>query len=303
MEESLVVIGRCMCLTNRYCNFAAMRTDFTSVFLVLSLMFGSTLLSIAQENGETALPPVPKGSVADKIKDRSFDDTQVLLKQEFTGGAMLHTRGWGLLLRRAKNKTFLRKRLFEVEAVSMEHPKEIRTVNQNVENGNGYVYGELSQVAVTRFGYGRHNVLYAKFDKGVEIRYLYIGGFSMAWAKPIYLDIVYRNSAGQVLAVTTERYDPDKRDAQGALVHTQNNILGKSSPFRGIEKMQFYPGMYGKFGFSFEYGKKQKAVRSLEAGVIIDYYIRDVPMMARIKNDPYYLTFYMAVNFGVKWYR
>ena len=274
-----------------------MRTKLSSVFLVLSMMLGASLYSIAQENGETALPPVPKGSVADKIKDRSFDDTQVLLKQEFTGGAMLSTRGWGLLLRRAKNKTFLRKRLFELEAVSMEHPKEIRTVNQNVENGNGYVYGELAQVAVTRVGYGRHNVLYAKFDKGVEIRYLYIGGFSMAWAKPIYLDIAYRNSIGPVEAVTTERYDPENPE------HNQNNILGKSSPFRGIDKMQFYPGMYGKFGFSFEYGKKQKAVRSLEAGVIIDYYIRDVEMMARIKNDPYYLTFYLAVNFGVKWYR
>ena len=274
-----------------------MRIGLNSVFLVLSLVLASSFFSIAQDRGETALPSVPKGSVADKIKDRSFDDTQVLLKQEFTGGATLHTRGWGLLLRRAKNKTFLRKRLFELEAVSMEHPKEIRTVNQNVENGKSYVYGELSQVVVTRFGYGRHNVLYAKFDKGVEIRYLYIGGFSMAWAKPIYLDIANRNSVGQVVSVVTERYNPDN------LSHTQDNILGRSSAFKGIEKMQFYPGIYGKFGFSFEYGKKQKAVRSLEAGVIIDYYIRDVPMMARIKNDPYYLTFYMSINFGVKWYR
>lgn len=250
----------------------------------------------AQDDGELKLPDVPKGSVADKIKDRSFDDTQVLLKQEFTGGAMIHTQGWGLLLRRAKNKTFLRKRLFELEAVSMEHPKEIRTVNPGEENGRGYVYGELNQVAVTRLGYGRHNVLYAKFDKGVEIRYLYIGGFSMAWAKPIYLDIIDRSTTQPF--ITSERYDPNDPD------HNQNNILGRSaSPFMGIDKMKFFPGMYGKFGFSFEYARKQKSVRSLEAGVIIDYYIQDVPMMAKIKNDPYYLTFYLAFNFGVKWYR
>lgn len=252
--------------------------------------------SFAQEDDEMQLPEVPEGSVASKIKDRSFDDTEVLLKQEFTGGAMIHTQGWGLLLRRAKNKTFLRKRLFELEAVSMEHPKEIRTVNQGVENANGYVYGELNQVAVTRLGYGRHNVLYAKFDKGVEIRYLYIGGFSMAWAKPIYLEIAHWSN-GFLEYVSTERYDPDNVD------HNQNNILGRSSPFKGIDKMQFFPGMYGKFGFSFEYGKRQKAVRSLEAGIIIDYYIREVPMMARIKNDPYFLTFYLSFNFGTKWYR
>ncbi|MCB9186613.1 MAG: hypothetical protein H6601_07680 [Flavobacteriales bacterium] len=273
------------------------------LFVVVFAFCASISLKVsAQDDEELKLPEVPKGSVADKIKDRSFDDTQVLLKQEFTGGGMIHTQGWGLLLRRAKNKTFLRKRLFELEAVSMEHPKEIRTVNQGYENSRGYVYGELNQVVVTRLGYGRHNVLYAKFDKGVEIRYLYIGGFSMAWAKPIYLDIA-RWEGTNFLGVSTERYDPNKTDAQGNTLHTQENIVGSASPFLGIDKMQFYPGMYGKFGFSFEYARKEKSVRSLEAGVIIDYYIRDVPMMAKIKNDPYYLTFYLAFNFGVKWYR
>ena len=284
-----------------YCNFARMYWKLVYAVLIFSFALGSVQFAVAQDDDEMQLPPVPKGSVADKIKDRSFDDTQVLMKQEFTGGAMLHTRGWGLLLRRSKNKTFLRKRVFEVEAVSMEHPKEIRSVNPYYENSNSYKYGELNQVVVTRFGYGRHNVLYAKFDKGVEIRYLYIGGFSMAWAKPIYLEIGHPSVPYEY--VTTERYDPEKRDEQGNLAHTQESIYGRASVFKGIDKMGFYPGMYGKFGFSFEYGRKQKAVRSLEAGIIIDYYVRDVPMMAKIKNDPYYLTFYMAVNFGVKWYR
>jgi hypothetical protein len=256
---------------------------------------------MAQDDGRQPLPEVPKGSVADKIKDRTFDDTQVLLKQEFTGGAMLHTQGWGLLLRRAKNKTFLRKRLFELEVVSMEHPKEVKSINPYYENSNSYNYGELNQVVVSRLGYGRHNVLYAKLDKGVEIRYLYVGGFSMAWAKPIYLEIGYPSIPYEYVA--TERYDPHKMDEGGNLLHTQDNIFGRASVFKGIENMQFYPGMYGKFGFSFEYAKRQKNVRSLEAGVIIDYYIQDVPMMARIDNPPYYLTFYLAVNFGFKWYK
>lgn len=265
------------------------------------LFLCAVAVSSFAQNDELKLPEVPKGSVADKIKDRSFDDTQVLLKQEFTGGAMIHTQGWGLLIRRAKNKTFLRKRLFELEAVSMEHPKEVKTVNPYYENANSYNYGELNQVVVTRLGYGRHNVLYAKFDKGVEIRYLYVGGFSLAWAKPIYLEIGYPTIPYEYVA--TERYDPEKADENGNLLHTQDNIYGRSSVFRGIDKMQFYPGIYGKFGFSFEYARKQKSVRSLEAGIIIDYYIQDVPMMARIDNDPYYLTFYLAFNFGLKWYR
>lgn len=259
----------------------------------IGLILGLSDLVHAQKEGDPTLPEVPEGSVAAKIRDRSFDDSEVLLKQEITIGAMLHTQGWGLLIRRSKNKTFLRKRLFELEAVSMEHPKEIRSVNPYYENSNSYVYGELNQIVVTRLGYGRHNVLYAKFDKGVEIRYLYIGGFSLAWAKPIYLEIGYPTIPYEY--VVTERYNPDK--------HSIDNIYGRSSVFKGIDKMRFYPGMYAKFGFSFEYGRKQKNVRSLEAGVVVDYYIQDVPMMARIKNDPYYVTFYLAFNFGFKWYR
>ena len=126
----------------------------------------------------------------------------------------------------------------------------------------------------------------------------------MAWAKPVYLEIIKHDPNNpQQDIVVTERYDPDLKDENGNLLHTVESIFGRASVFRGIEKMQFYPGIYGKFGFSFEYARKQKNVRSLEAGVIIDYYIRDVPMMAKIKNDPFYLTFYLSLNFGTKWYR
>lgn len=260
---------------------------FTVVLVVLSMD------SKAQEDGVMEMPVAPPGSVAEKIRDRSFDDTEVLRKQEFTGGGVLHSQGWGLILRRSKNKTFMRKRVIELEAVSMEHPKELRSVNPYYENTRSYNYGELNQIVVTRLGYGRHNVMYAKFDKGVEVRYLYIGGLSVAWAKPIYLEIGYPAIPYEYVA--TERYDPER--------HFVDNIYGRASDLTGIDKMRLYPGMYGRFGFSFDYAKRQKNISSIETGIIIDYYIQDVPMMAKIDNDPYYLTFYVSLQFGTRWYR
>ena len=262
-------------------------------FLALALQCG-VISSFAQTEDEIQeMPVAPPGSVAEKIKDRSFDDTQILRKQEFTGGGVLHSQGWGLILRRSKNKTFRRKRVIELEAVSMEHPKELRSVNPYYENTSSYIYGELNQIVVTRLGYGRHNVMYAKFDKGVEVRYLYIGGMSVAWAKPIYLEIGYPSIPYDY--ITTERYDPER--------HFVDNIFGRASEFKGIDKMRLYPGIYGRFGFSFDYAKQQKNIASIETGVIIDYYIQDVPMMAKIDNDPYYLTFYVSLQFGTRWYR
>jgi hypothetical protein len=262
-------------------------------FFLLTLMLAMPFGVFGQDDDELEMPKAPKGSVAEKIQDRSFDDTEILRKQEFTGGIMIHSQGFGAILRRSKNKTFRRKRVIELEAVSMEHPKELRSVNPYYENTRSYNYGELNQVVVTRLGYGRHNVIYAKFDKGVEIRYLYIGGLSVAWAKPIYLEIGYPAIPYEYVA--TERYDPER--------HFVDNIYGRASDLTGIDKMRLYPGMYGRFGFSFDYAKRQKNISSIETGVIIDYYVQDVPMMARIKNDPYYLTFYVSLQFGTRWYR
>jgi hypothetical protein len=258
--------------------------------MALALLPAATL---AQDEGTTSMPAVPPGSVADRIKDRSFDDKEVLRKQEFTGGVMLHSQGFGAILRRSKNKTFMRKRVIELEAVSMEHPKEIRSSNPWYDNTRAYSYGELNQVVVTRLGYGRHNVMYARFDKGVEVRYLYIGGLSVAWAKPIYLEIGYPSIPYQFIA--TERYDPER--------HFVDNIFGRASDFQGIDQMRLYPGLYGRFGFSFDYAKQQKNISTIETGVIIDYYVQDIPMMAKIQNDPYFLTFYVSLQFGTRWYR
>lgn len=262
------------------------------------------LAVLAQEDNVVEMPVAPKGSVAERIQDRSFDDTEVLRKQEFTGGFVLHSQGFGAILRRSKNKTFMRKRVIELEAVSMEHPKAVKVTYPYDNQGRSYVYGKLNQIVVTRLGYGRHNVLYAKFDKGVEIRCLYIGGLSVAWAKPIYLEVAYRDANGFfVPPLMTERYDPDKVDDRGQKAHTTDNIYGEASGLRGIDEMRLFPGIYGRFGFSFDYAKQQKNISTIETGIIIDYYVRDVPMMAHIKNDPYYLTFYVSLQFGTRWYR
>ena len=225
------------------------------------------------------------------LSDRAFNDVQILYKQEFTGGITIHSRGWGLNIRRSKNKTFRRKRVFELEAVSMEHPKEIRVTSPYFDQASSFVYGELFQMVTTRFGYGRQNVLFAKFDRGVEIRALYIGGFSLGWAKPIYLEIADRSTS----TLSTERYDPDKHDLY--------NIYGGSNPFRGIEKMEFHPGLFVKGGFSFEYAQKPKSVRSIEAGLIFDAYLTEVQMMAKNPSERFFLTFYLSMNFGLKWYK
>ncbi|MFT4681654.1 MAG: hypothetical protein ACI9FU_000374 [Granulosicoccus sp.] len=238
---------------------------------------------------------VPIKSVSDQLADRSFDDRGILLKQEFTGGIMLHSQGWGINLRRSKNKTYKRKRVIELDFVSMTHAKEVK-INSGVnESFRSYVYGRQYQVLVTRFGYGRQNTLFERFDQGLEIRYHYIGGFSSAWAKPVYLEIT--DFSIPFSPVNTERYDPDNPK------HRKDNILGASYFFKGFDKMEINPGLYGKVGVSFDYAKKQRSVSTIEAGVIVDVYFRVIEQMAFTSNNQVFVNLYISLNFGTKWYK
>jgi hypothetical protein len=240
---------------------------------------------------------VPVKSVAEKLADRSFDDRGILLKQEFTGGIMLHSQGWGINLRRSKNKTFKRKRVIELDIVSVNHAKEIKIPSSVNESYRSYVYGRTFQVLMTRLGYGRQNTLYERFDGGLEIRYLYIAGFSAAWAKPVYLEITNRSDPNGL--VQTLRYNPENPD------HRKDNILGASSFIKGFDKMVIHPGLYGKFGISFDYAKKQRSINTIEAGVIVDAYFRIVEQMAPAdtRNNQVFVNLYISLNFGTKWYK
>lgn len=266
------------------------------------LVFGSIILfafgAIGQEV-ETDTIKVPKGSVAEKLADRSFKDAEKgLLKQEFTAGIQLHAQGWGINVRRSKNKTFKRKRVIEGDIVTMTHPKEIKVVNPYYENAEPYVYGRKFQMLITRVGYGRQNVLYQRFDQGVEIRYLYIAGLSVGWAKPVYLEIGKNDNGSQSIPydrVVTERYNED--------LHNTGNIFGAASFVNGFNRMKVNPGVYGKAAISFDYAKRQKSISTIEAGVVIDGYFQVVELMANTYNAPFFVNLYVSLNFGTKWYK
>src|SRR5688572_11052135 len=109
-----------------------------------------------------------------------------LMKNEFTFGLNVHTSGWGVNVRRSKNKTVSIKKVLEFEVVNMKHPKEVRSVNPYFDNAKSFFYGKLNTVTILRTAYGKQQVLFSKAEKGgVEVRLHYTGGMSLAFAKPV----------------------------------------------------------------------------------------------------------------------
>ncbi|MBL0102816.1 MAG: hypothetical protein IPP51_03075 [Bacteroidetes bacterium] len=225
--------------------------------------------------------------------DRS--DVNVLMRNEAEGGLTIHSNGFGLRYMRGWHLTGYKKHMLDIEFVSMRHPKQYKLANPYYESSKPFFYGKLNFAYLLRGGYGRQNIIFSKGEKsGVEVRYNYYVGLSLAMTKPVYLDVVIPNDSTAYLE--TRKYDP-----ADPLMQSSTYIYGPGPYLRGFDEMNFYPGVYGKFAISFEYGGWQDKVTALEVGVVVDSYLKPLPIMANIRNDQVLVNFYISLLWGGKW--
>lgn len=220
-------------------------------------------------------------------------DPNVLYRNEMSFGIFAHSRGFGANFMRAKHVTGTRKRLFEVEALNIKHPKEIK-VSTNADNSKRFVYGKLNNVLAFRAGVGYQTTLFKRADrKSVEIRTAYFIGGTAAFAKPNYI-LVYREAITGTKYQESVKYDPDR--------FTIDSISGKGPLVDGLAETKIYPGVYAKVNLSFEYAPFSNKVKAIETGVIFDYFPKALPIMARNPAENFIITLYVGFVFGKKWF-
>lgn len=223
----------------------------------------------------------------------SGQDPNVLYRNEMSFGIFAHSRGFGLNFMRAKHVTGTRKKLFEIEALNMKHPKEIK-VSNNTDNSKRFIYGKLNSILLFRVGVGYQTTIFKRSDrKSVEIRTSYYLGGNLTFAKPNYV-LVYRESNIGTKFQESVRYDPN--------VHTIDSISGKGPLVDGLAEMKVYPGLYAKVNLSFEYAPFSNKVKAIETGVIFDYYPKALPIMAHNPAENFIVTLYVGFVFGKKWF-
>ncbi len=240
---------------------------------------------------------------AQELKDdlsrlQKGEDVNVLYRNESSFGLFAHTNGGiGLAYRRGKHVTGKRNRMFELEAQNFKHPKEVKSINPYYENSKGFIYGKLNSILIIRSGVGYQNVLYQKSDKkSVEIRFSYFVGATLAFAKPVYLEIIRDNTVNGLTSqtISTERYNPE--------IHFTNNIYGKASFFKGVDQTKIYPAGYAKLALSFEYADRYNSIKAIETGVVADLYPKAMPIMAFNKKQQVYVSLYLKLIWGKKWF-
>ena len=221
-------------------------------------------------------------------------DVNVLFRNEGTGGIYMHSRGFGAIYRRYWHVTGKLKRLIEFEGLNMKYPKEISIKSDN--GGKSYQYGKMYGLLFLRAGFGFQRKLYERSErKSIEVRMLYTAGLSLCVMKPVYLQIQYPDPyIPNTYIVKDEAYNP--------ATDNQNNIIGRASVFEGLGNLKINPGGYAKVGFSFEYGDHTNRIKALETGVVLDAFPNAIQSMAYNKAENFFVTLYVAIHFGKRWF-
>jgi hypothetical protein len=229
--------------------------------------------------------------------DRS--DVNILYRQESTGGIILHSNGLGASYRRGTHVTGFRKRMLEVDLVSMRHPKQYKQPNPYYPDSRPFYFGKLNFVYFLRGGYGMQRVLFSKAERsGVEVRYNYYGGAVLGITKPVYLDVLVDDpfdTLSGYKVIDTRRYDPADPDQQSV-----ESFYGPGPYFRGFGELKVHPGVYAKGSLSFEYSGIQNKITALETGITLDYFPKAIPIMAKNDAQELFVNFYVSLYWGSK---
>ena len=232
---------------------------------------------------------------AQNIDIQSDDDKpleeRLIYNRQNTFNVAIHTQGFGLGFKLGKIKSIHRTRNWEVELVSLHSLKEIKTVNLSQYNSRPFVYGKLNNVYVIRFGYGEERRIFGKpYWGGIETRWTFEAGASLALAKPYYYYVVsYQPSStgdGYIEIIEEQTFE------QGI------DILGKASFMKGIGETKLSPGVHASLGLSFDIGKSRTTAQALNVDVKVECFPLGVSIMDSERDRRLFVTFMLSYNWG-----
>jgi hypothetical protein len=228
-----------------------------------------------------------------KAQETVFEEGRTIYKREQAFGITVHTRGWGINYRYGKYTSGFSRRIFEGEIVGLKHPKEIKIFSSGFDNSNGFVFGKLNSMIIFRASVGTSKTFISKQSvRGIAISYIYNAGISFAYAKPVFLEVIKIDTITGLFTNEIERYNPSE--------HSQFDINGGASWFRGLFSGRFYPGAFFKAGLNFESARRASKINSIEVGGTLDLYLQKLPIMANEMNSRFIFNLYVTLAFGSK---
>ena len=228
----------------------------------------------------------------------------IIYNHEVSGGAMIHTSGWGIFLDVGSRDELKKKTMWTFEFSQLHHPKEVK---QTIDFGlaffgfnspKPFVYGKQNNFYVFNVAYGKQFMIAERAEKsGVELGIKVVGGLSMGLLKPYYLNVLYPSDNSNSYEVRAIRYTAETADK----FLDWFSIYGGAGFTYGFDQMKFIPGLHLKTGLNFDWAQNDQAIKALEAGIMFDAYYKEVPIMILEDNAQFFPNLYISIQFGKKW--
>lgn len=241
-----------------------------------------------------------------------YDESEgIVYNREVTADLkLLQTNGFAFGVNFAKLKTYYLTRYFNIEIGELKHPKEYRQSfdfqRQSARVSRAFVFGKQNNFFVLRTGFGEKRYFSEKAKRrGVAMGITYEGGPSLGLLKPYYLELIRSSEPGSVdnFVVRTEKFSEENANTFLEI----SRIYGSSGFAQGLGEISIVPGLHGKFALHFDWGAFDEFVKAIEAGVMVDVFTRNIPIMIEsplvenTENRPFFINLYVNLQLGKRW--
>ena len=218
-------------------------------------------------------------------------EERIIYNRESSLHATIHTQGFGGGYKYGKIRSIYKTTYWDFELSYLRSLKQIKLMNYY--NATSFVYGKLNDVMILRFGYEVERRIYGKpYWGGVELRWLYEGGASLAMLKPYYYAVIVAKptaTGDYEEAIEYQTFDDHEQWI---------DIIGKA-PFKtGLGEIKLKPGIYAKGGMVFEIGTSRLRAQSIEVGAMVEYFPQGIELMAENPASHVIPTLYLSYSWG-----
>ena len=247
----------------------------------------------------TGLSLSAQETIQPKQMDTNFG---IVYNQEFALGIRMHTNGFAVGTTFGKLKTYYLTKYLHFEIGELKHEKEFRQSFDTPTPINGHIsrafkYGKQNNLYVVRGSMGAKRYFSEKAKhKGVAFGISYEGGATLGLLKPYYLEL--RAGDGRVSVPT--RFSEENADRFLDIY----SIQGASGWTKGFSKLSVLPGAHGKFAVHFDWGAYDEYLKSVEAGLMVDFFAKKAPIMVErdnVENNQLFLNLFLHLQFGKRW--
>jgi len=233
------------------------------------------------------------GAVSLSAQGELNEQQKVFFRNERSFAILLNTDGIGVSYRGAKRIDFLNKRLLEIEAGTLKHPKEYKISNPYYYQGGSFKFGKLNSTFYLRGSIGHQHEIFKKADLGgIAIRYFYSAGPVLCLYKPNYYQILY--PVDTIQGIIRYKNEDEKFNASN-----WDRIVSRASFTKGLNETKVLPGLFVKGGFNFEYSKEDKLIHAIEVGAQINAFPKKIPIMASSDNKTIFFSLFVSYRFGM----